>query len=159
MWPAIVTLVVSSQERGRDLFANLQRIGIDEISYRKGQCYLTVVFDHDTGHLVWAEPGRDQATLAKFFDALGDERCRRIRRVSRDGASWIVSVVDERCPIAVQCTDPFHVVRRASARCDLARRRRRAARPRRACRPSAAFRPARGRGSEALDLRGSEMGY
>jgi len=119
---AIVTRVVSSQERGRDLFANLQRIGIDEISYRKGQCYLTVVFDHDTGHLVWAEPGRDQATLAKFFDALGDERCRRIRRVSRDGASWIVSVVDERCPNAIQCTDPFHVVRWASDALDEVRR-------------------------------------
>ena len=49
---AIVTRVVGSQERGRDLLANLQRIGIDEISYRKGQRYLTVVFDHDTGHLV-----------------------------------------------------------------------------------------------------------
>jgi transposase len=111
---AIVTRVGGSQERGRDLFANLQRIGIDEISYRKGQRYLTVVFDHDTGHLVWAEPGRDRATLAKFVDALGDERCRRIRRVSRDGASWIVSVVDERCPNAIQCTDPFHVVRWAT---------------------------------------------
>ena len=118
----IVTRVVGSQERGRDLFANLQRIGIDEISYRKGQRYLTVVFDHDTGHLVWAEPGRDRATLAKFFDALGDERCRRIRRVSRDGASWIVSVVDQRCPNAIQCTDPFHVVRWATAALDEVRR-------------------------------------
>jgi len=122
VWPAIVTLVVSSQERGRDLFANLQRIGIDEISYRKGQRYLTVVFDHDTGHLVWAEPGRDRATLARSFDALGDERCRRIRRVSRDGATWIVSVVDERCPNAIQCTDPFHVVRWASDALDEVRR-------------------------------------
>jgi transposase len=119
---AIVTRVVGSQERGRDLFANLQRIGIDEISYRKGQRYLTVVFDHDTGHLVWAEPGRDRATLARFFDALGDERCRRIRRVSRDGASWIVSVVDERCPNAIQCTDPFHVVRWATDALDEVRR-------------------------------------
>jgi hypothetical protein len=58
---AIVTRVVGSQERGRDLFANLQRIGIDEISYRKGQRYLTVVVDHDSGHLVWAEPGRYRA--------------------------------------------------------------------------------------------------
>jgi len=27
----------------------LRRIGIDEISYRKGHRYLTVVVDHDTG--------------------------------------------------------------------------------------------------------------
>ena len=39
-----------------DLLAGLERIGIDEISVRKGQRYLTVVVDHDTGRLVWAAP-------------------------------------------------------------------------------------------------------
>ena len=29
------------------------RIGIDEISYRRGHKYLMVVVDHDTGRLVW----------------------------------------------------------------------------------------------------------
>lgn len=45
-----------------DQFAGLRRIGIDEISYKKGHKYLTVVVDHDTGRLVWAAPGRDKAT-------------------------------------------------------------------------------------------------
>jgi transposase len=39
-----------------DLLAGLRRIGIDEISHRTGQRYLTVVVDHDTGRLVWAPP-------------------------------------------------------------------------------------------------------
>ncbi len=66
-------------EAGRavDLLAGLERIGIDEISHRKGQRYLTVVVDHDSGRLVWAAPGRDKATVEAFFDALGEERCRR----------------------------------------------------------------------------------
>ena len=45
---------MAEQQAGRDLFAGLRRIGIDEISIRKGQRYLTVVVDHDTGRLVWA---------------------------------------------------------------------------------------------------------
>jgi transposase len=34
-------------------------IGCDEISYRRGQRYLTQVCDHQTGAIVWAKPGRN----------------------------------------------------------------------------------------------------
>ena len=92
----------------------LRRIGIDEISYRRGQLYLTVVVDHDTGRLVWAEPGRDRATLRRFFDDLGEQRSRQITHVSADAATWISAVVTERCPTAIQCADPFHVIKWAN---------------------------------------------
>ena len=48
---------------GVDLLAGLRRIGIDEISHRKGHRYLTVVVDHDSGRLVWAAPGPDSKTV------------------------------------------------------------------------------------------------
>lgn len=38
-------------------FDNLERIGIDETSYRKGHKYMTVVVNHDTGKVVWVAPG------------------------------------------------------------------------------------------------------
>ena len=66
----------------RDLMAGLSRIGLDEISIRKGHRYLTVVVDHDTGRLVWAHPGRDRKTVEKFLDLLGEERCELIELVS-----------------------------------------------------------------------------
>jgi transposase len=92
----------------------LRRIGIDEISYRRGQLYLTCVVDHDTGHLVWIEPGRDRATVHRFFDDLGPERSTLITHVSADQATWISDVVTARCPTAVQCADPFHMVQWAN---------------------------------------------
>jgi transposase len=92
----------------------LRRIGIDEVSYRRGQLYLTLVVDHDTGHLVWVEPGRDRATLRRFFDDLGPERSQLITHVSADQATWISEVVAERCPTAIQCADPFHLVKWAN---------------------------------------------
>ena len=57
--------------RRRDPLDKLVRIGIDEISYKKGHQYLVVVVDHDTGKLVWAKPGRDKKTLGAFFDDAG----------------------------------------------------------------------------------------
>ncbi|MGH7882976.1 MAG: transposase [Candidatus Dormibacteraceae bacterium] len=47
------------------------RVGIDETAFRKGHKYLTVVVDHDTGHLVWAAEGRDEQTMEGFFSELG----------------------------------------------------------------------------------------
>ena len=58
-------------------------IGVDEISYRRGQRYLTCVADHATGAIVWCAPGRNSATLQAFFDELG-ERKHSIRAVSID---------------------------------------------------------------------------
>jgi transposase len=59
----IVARVAADAEQACDRFAGLTRIGIDEISYKKGHRYLTVVVDHDSGRLVWAAPGHDAATL------------------------------------------------------------------------------------------------
>lgn len=119
---AIISRVWADVEALHDRFANLTRIGIDEISYKRGHRYLTVVVDHDSGRLVWAAPGRDKATLAVFFDALGEQRCAQITHVSADGADWISSVVTDRCPNAVRCADPFHVVRWATDALDEVRR-------------------------------------
>ena len=119
---AIITRVWDGVEKIHDQFADLKRIGIDEISYKRGHKYLTVVVDHDSGRLVWAAPGRDKATLATFFDALGPERCALITHVSADGAEWISLVVAERCVNAVRCADPFHVVRWATDALDEVRR-------------------------------------
>lgn len=105
-----------------DRLDGLQRIGIDEISYKRGFRYLTVVVDHDSGRLVWATPGNDRATLRAFFDQLGPERCALITHVSADQADWIAAVVTERCPEAVQCADPFHIVQWATQALDEVRR-------------------------------------
>ncbi|MGH8964803.1 MAG: ISL3 family transposase, partial [Actinomycetes bacterium] len=119
---AIITRVWADVEALHDRFAGLRRIGIDEISYKRGHRYLTVVVDHDSGRLVWAAPGRDKVTLEGFFEALGEERCAQITHVSADGADWISAVVAERCVNAVRCADPFHVVRWATEALDAVRR-------------------------------------
>jgi transposase len=106
----IARVVADADAEAGDRLDGLRRIGIDEISYRRGHKYLSVVVDHDTGRLVWIAPGRDKATLARFFHLLGPERCAKIGLVSADGADWIFYTVTEHCPNAKVCIDPFHVV-------------------------------------------------
>jgi len=114
--------VAEEAKRGRDLVAGLERLGFDEIAIRKGHRYLTVVVDHHTGRLVWAHPGRDRATVEKFLDLLGPGRCQQLKLVSCDNAAWITGPVAERCPGAVICLDPFHIVKAATDALDEVRR-------------------------------------
>jgi transposase len=119
---AIVARVSADIDASIDRLAGLRRVGIDEISYKRGHRYLTVVVDHDSGALVWAAAGRDEATLRSFFDALGPQRSAQITHVSADAAGWIAKVVAERCPDAQRCADAFHVVAWATDALDEVRR-------------------------------------
>jgi transposase len=120
---AVVARVWADVETETDLLAGLTRIGIDEVSYRKGRKYLLVVVDHDTGRLVWAADGANQGTLSRFFELLGPARCAAITHVSSDSARWMADVVGAFCPRAVRCADPFHVVVWATEALDAQRRR------------------------------------
>jgi transposase len=119
---AIVTRVVTDAADGVDRLARLRRIGIDEISHRKGHHYLTTVVDHATGRVVWAAEGRNTETLGKFFDLLGEKRSRQLQVISADAADWITSVVEARAPQAKRCLDPFHVVMWVTDALDTVRR-------------------------------------
>lgn len=119
---SIITRVCADIDAGTDRLDGLARIGIDEISYKKGHRYITVVVDHDSGALVWAEPGRDKATLDRFFEALGKDRRAQISLVSADSASWIATAVKEHCANAELCADPFHVIAWATSAVDQVRR-------------------------------------
>ena len=104
-----------------DLLNGLIAIAIDEVKYKKGHRYLTVVCDHVTGRVVWAAKGRSKDTVGRFFDQLGD-RARHLQFVSADGATWITDVVAVRAPDAIVCLDTFHVVSWATNALDEVRR-------------------------------------
>ena len=68
--------------------------------------------------MLWAHPGRDQKTLEKFFDRLGDDRCTEITLTGADAADRIANVVAARCQSAEPCLDPFHIVQWATKALD-----------------------------------------
>ena len=107
---------------GEDTLAGLRRIGIDEVSYRKGRRYLLCVVCHDTGRIVWASPGKSRAVLHSFFDELGEERCALLEAVSADLHGAWPEVIRARAKNALLCADPFHVVRLAGEALETLRR-------------------------------------
>lgn len=119
---AIVTRVVADHLDDARL-DGLYRIGIDDVSYRKGHRYLTVVADHDRqGAVVWAAEGKSSATLEGFFDTLGAERTAQLVAASMDLHGAYAKVTRARAPHARVCADPFHIIKLANAAVDEVRR-------------------------------------
>jgi transposase len=118
---AIVRRVVADQLAGRRL-TDLYLIGVDEISYRRGQRYLTLVADHTDGAVVWAGKGRGAATLERFFDQLGEGETGKLRAVSIDMSGGYQKAIREPASHVTVCFDPFHVVALANRALDELRR-------------------------------------
>ena len=79
----------------------LRRIGVDEVSYGKGQQkYLTVVWNHDRSEVVWIGKGRESATLEAFFAKLGRRRSRRLQCITMDMAQSYISAASVHAPQA-----------------------------------------------------------
>lgn len=120
--PIISRIKASLDPNPNSRFDGLKRIGIDETSYRKGHKYMTVVVNHDTGKVIWVAKGHGKSVLTKFFELLTKEQRKSIEHVTADGARWIALCVEEYCPTAVRCIDPFHVVQWAMDAVDSVRR-------------------------------------
>ncbi|MFC1585994.1 transposase [Fibrobacterota bacterium] len=72
---------------------SLTSIGIDEISYRKGKKYATVVYDMDKGCVVWVAKGKGRETIDRFFeDELSEYQRRQIKYASCDMAKGVISI-------------------------------------------------------------------
>jgi len=100
----------------------LQVIGIDEVSRRKGQRYLTLVYDLIRRRLVWIGEDRDTTTMEKFFQWLGPRRGRSIQVVCCDMWAVYVEAVKTKLPWATLVFDRFHVVQHLNRAVDEVRR-------------------------------------
>ena len=95
----------------KDLLDDLEEIGVDETSYKRGHRYLTIVSNLLTGRVVWVGEGKTAATLGQFFEKLGAERCRRLKLVAMDMGEAYRNAVKSYAPQADIVYDRFHVVK------------------------------------------------
>jgi len=100
----------------------LHQVGIDEVSRRKGQQYLTLVYDLARGRVVWVGKDRDEATLQRFFAWLGWRRARAIQVVCCDMWRPYLAVLRAQVPHATVVFDRFHLTQHATAAVDIVRR-------------------------------------
>jgi transposase len=88
----------------------LKYIAIDEISVRKGQKYLTLVMDLESGAVVFVGEGRSRETLLPFWKRLKKTRA-KIAAVATDMNAGYIRAVMESLPDAAIVFDRFHVVK------------------------------------------------
>lgn len=123
-WATVGSIVDRIVQRRLDptRLEGLQRIGIDEFSYRKRHHYITVVVDHQRRRVVWAAEGRSSEVLGEFFEQLGERGRESIVAVTIDMAASYRKAVREWVPHAEVVFDRFHVQRLASDAVDEVRR-------------------------------------
>ena len=124
-WEAVANIVtrVVADHIDDSRLEGLYRIGVDEVSYRKGHRYLTVVANHDQGGaVVWAKQGKKATTLKAFYDELGEQRKAKLQAISLDMGSAYETATSEAVPHVTQCVDPFHVIKAANDAIDKTRR-------------------------------------
>ncbi len=125
-WDSVGRIITRVMETGLDpsRLESLFEIGVDEVSWRRGQRFLTLVSDHRRAKMVWGDEGRGEKSLDGFFSELGTEASAKLTAVSMDlSAGYARSVRAEgHAPKAVICYDPFHVVQLATRALDTVRR-------------------------------------
>ena len=88
-----------------------QVIGIDEISIRKGHTYRIVVSDLLRRRPIWfGGTDRSEASLALFFNALGQKKCRGIYLAVMDMWKPFRNATLQQVPQARILFDKFHVL-------------------------------------------------
>ena len=84
---------------------DIESIGVDDVSLRKGQKYHTAIYDGNDHHLLALLDGRDGSALKEW---LKDHP--KVSVVARDRASAYASAITEILPQAMQVADRFHIL-------------------------------------------------
>jgi len=112
------------EARDREIFKDVQTIGIDETSLHRGQSYITVVHDLQAKRLLFATEGREHQTILDFVEDLkahgGDPA--DVRHVCVDMSAAYTKGVGLALPDAEISFDRFHVIQLALEAMDEVRR-------------------------------------
>jgi len=96
----------------RDL-SGVTAVGIDEIQWRRGHHYLTLIYQIDEGcrRLLWIGRERTEASLRQGLDLLGESFCSGLRFVCSDMWQPYLKVLAEQAGAAIHVLDRFHVMK------------------------------------------------
>jgi transposase len=90
----------------------LKCIGVDEVSYKKGHKYITVVYDLDRSCVLWVGEGKKRETIDTFFKTqLSDYQKKQIVWASCDMSETFIGALKEHCPNAKLVLDRFHIAK------------------------------------------------
>ena len=123
-WRTVGVIIerVVARRRGPVDWTRLRAISVDELSYRKGHHYLTLVTDLERGRIIWSKEGRSAATLIAFLREIGYQGRSAIQHVAIDMSAAYRTAIERRLRHATIVFDRFHVQQLASKAVDEVRR-------------------------------------
>ena len=89
----------------------ITKLAIDEILFKHGHKYVTIVINYDNGKIIYAELGKHAGALKNFYEQLTPEGCAKIEAVSMDMSQAYISSVEKNLPNAKIIFDHFHVIK------------------------------------------------
>jgi transposase len=101
---------------------NLKYLGVDEVARAKGHDYMTVVYDLESGQLIWVHEGRTAEIFSMFLRQLPDATKQGILAVAMDMGPAYQKAVNDDLPNADIIFDRFHVMQNFSRAIDNQRR-------------------------------------
>jgi transposase len=113
-WQTVYRTVESAVEWGlahRQL-DGIEAIGVDEVQWRKGHRYLTLVYqiDGNCRRLLHIAPERTVRSLLSFFRMLGAARSAALKYVCSDMWQPYLKVIAKKASQAVHVLDRFHIM-------------------------------------------------
>jgi transposase len=118
-----VEWVVAYGLEHRDL-SGIGALGVDEVQYRKGHKYLTLVYQIDTNcrRLLWITESRTEAAITSFFTWFGEARSKALRVVCSDMWKPYLKIIRRHAGQALNVLDKFHIVAHLNKAVDETRR-------------------------------------
>lgn len=124
-WEQVFRSVEIAVEWGREHInlEGVQALGIDEIQWRLGQHYLTLVYQIDAQckRLLWIGEERTVKTTQSFFEWFGPQRSQALRFICSDMWKPYLQVIAEKAGQALHVLDRFHIVAHLSKAIDQVR--------------------------------------
>ena len=124
-WKSVATIVKRAVQYGLKHRKRppVHAIGIDEVSRRKGQVYLTVVYDLERRVLLWVGDDRTEEAVRPFFTLeMGKRRCQTLQVVCMDMWAAYAKLVRDHAVNAQILFDRFHIVKHLNEAVEAARR-------------------------------------
>ena len=95
----------------------VEALGVDEVQYKSGHTYMTLVYQIDVGarRLLWVGKDRTKSTLRRFYADMWnlDRKFRKnIKVVCSDMWKAYLHVIKEKTPDAINVLDRFHIMQK-----------------------------------------------
>ncbi len=113
-WDTVFRAVENAVEWGLKNadYSDVTSIGVDEVSWKKGHKFLTLVYqiDQHRKRLIWVGQNRSEATIRGFFTWFGKNRSDQIKYICSDMWKPYLKVFRTKAQNAINILDRFHIM-------------------------------------------------